>query len=202
MTRRHPLSLGLALLPLVALLSAAQPAAAQTPFFSYSVKFVCGSQPDNTPEPIPGEPVVKPGNYATEINIHNIQFAPLQIFKSVLVLVENGQPIGREPNFQGPRGNVVVPMGPNTAMMDDCNQIWRMVFPMNPPPSPMPLFIGHFQILSTADLDIDAVYTTQANRNAANQEFHSAPSIDVERVLAKRITIPAAAATAAIRKLR
>jgi len=40
--------------------------------WSYAAKFVCGYQRTATPgQPAPGEPIVKPGNYATEINIHN-----------------------------------------------------------------------------------------------------------------------------------
>lgn len=37
----------------------------------YSVKFVCGLQGINPDITVPAEPPVKPGNYATVINIHN-----------------------------------------------------------------------------------------------------------------------------------
>jgi hypothetical protein len=36
--------------------------------------------------------VVKPGNYATDINIHNPGYRPTPLRKKFLVLVENGQP--------------------------------------------------------------------------------------------------------------
>src|SRR5512139_3651184 len=38
--------------------------------WSYAAKFVCGLQAPLA-QGAPGEPVVKPGNYATDINIHN-----------------------------------------------------------------------------------------------------------------------------------
>ena len=37
----------------------------------YSVKFICGDQPANPNLHLPSEPPVKPGNYATAVNIHN-----------------------------------------------------------------------------------------------------------------------------------
>src|SRR3954464_2373605 len=51
------------------------------PFWSYAAKFVCGEQlTDQAGQPIVGEPAVKPGNYATEINIHNPHYlGPIQI---------------------------------------------------------------------------------------------------------------------------
>src|SRR5712692_4278018 len=37
----------------------------------YSVKFVCGLQPPVQPPQTQFEPPVKPGNYATAVNVHN-----------------------------------------------------------------------------------------------------------------------------------
>ena len=71
--------------------------------WNYSVKFVCGlqSQVDNASGAVFfGEPVVKPGNYATEINIHNYSYREVKLGKKVLILVTNDRidgPIGREP---------------------------------------------------------------------------------------------------------
>ena len=91
----------------LAVLGHASPAAAQAGglWWSYSVKFVCGVQPRTT---LPGEPPVTPGNYATEINIHNPFYLPNgnEIRKKVVFLVKDGQPIGREPQPDVPIGRV------------------------------------------------------------------------------------------------
>jgi hypothetical protein len=185
----------------LAILGSAQPADAQTPLFQYSVKFVCGLQRLHSPN-LPGEPAVKPGNYATEINIHNIQFIQRPVIKSVVILVKDGEPIGREPRVQPPTPFVAVQMPPRNAMMDDCNQLWDMAFPGGPPPNPMPLTIGYLSIISLSDIDVDAVYTAKSFQPTAGDSVDS-PSIDVERVLAKRIsTTGAAAVVSALRENR
>jgi hypothetical protein len=56
--------------------------------WSYSVKFVCGYQPPLLSGAAVGESVVKPGNYATDINIHNYNFKSTTIKKFVIVLVD------------------------------------------------------------------------------------------------------------------
>jgi hypothetical protein len=204
MTHRNMATLRAALLPItaIAILGSAQPARAQTtPLYQYSVKFVCGLQRVYSPN-LPGEPAVKPGNYATEINIHNIQFTQQPAIKNVVLVVKNGEPVGREPNVQPPTPFVVVPMPPRNAMMDDCNQIWGMAFPGAAPPNPMPLTIGYLSVISRAEIDVDAVYTAQSFPSATADTL-DAPSIDVERVLAKRIsTTGAAAVVSALRDSR
>ena len=74
--------------------------------YSYAVKFVCGYNPSNlgydSTGGLAGEPVVKFGNYATDINIYNFNVLsstapPATIEKRVLLLVKSGFPIGREP---------------------------------------------------------------------------------------------------------
>ena len=203
MARRYPAALRAVWLPAitVAVLGSASPAAAQMIFLNHSVKFVCGTQ---LPAPnLPGEPVVKPGNYATEINIHNIQFSQQPAIKSLVLVVKDGEPIGREPRVQPPSPFLVVQMPPRNAMMDDCNQIWEMAFPGGPPPpNPMPLTIGYLSIISLMELDVDAVYTAQSFLSTTADPQDS-PSIDVERVLAKRLsTTGAAAAMSALRESR
>lgn len=174
------------------------PASAQTtPLFNYSVKFVCGVQKPISPND-PGEPPVKPGNYATEINIHNIQFSQQSAFKQVVLVVKGGEPVGREPRVQPPTNFVAVPMPPRNAMMDDCNQLWEMAFPGSVAPNPMPLTIGYLSIITIAEMHVDAVYTTQTLLTATGDVSHP-PAIDVERVVPERITLTAAGAAAALR---
>jgi hypothetical protein len=191
MAHRHPAALTAVIVPAVALavLGSASPARAQMTLLNHSVKFVCGTQ---LPTPnLPGEPTVKPGNYATEINIHNIQFSQTRVIKSVVLVVDRGQPVGREPEAQAPRGFVAVTMGARFAMMDDCNKLWDMAFPGGaPPPNPMPLIIGYLSILSPVEIDVDAVYTTQAFRPTA-ADAPDAPGIDVEHIAGKRVSTAA-----------
>ena len=101
MARKHSLSF---LLMTVLFLAAAQGAAAKEQY-AYSVKFVCGYNPTNLgllhDGKVTGEPPVKFGNYATEINIawpelylDDVNY----VFKHLIVLVDSGKPVGREPN--------------------------------------------------------------------------------------------------------
>src|SRR5215467_10696162 len=60
--------------------------------YSYAAKFVCGYQPSPPPSSPPAPPgkisegVVKPGNYATDINIHNPQTQPQKLTKKLILL--------------------------------------------------------------------------------------------------------------------
>jgi hypothetical protein len=166
--------------------------------FIYSAKFVCGYQPPVVEQPgTPplGEPVVKPGNYATEINIHNYNYREWPIGKKVIYLVEPSadgktQKVHREPDSAGPAKTDKIVLGPDFATMDDCNRLWQLLYPQNPPPVPFPLMVGYLVIISQADLDVDVVYTAAApgNVSAPSQSV----SIDVQRVQGKRVFVPQA----------
>jgi hypothetical protein len=165
--------------------------------WNYSAKFVCGLQPPlaQTPgaEPL-GEPVVKPANYATDINIHNYNYKTIPLRKKLLVLVETtaaGQNIVREPKTTEPRAFAQVVLGPDFATLDDCNGLWGILHPNTPPPATMLLFTGYLVILSPLDMDVDVVYTA-ATLGSAGQP-PSSISEDVERVTGKRVFIPAGA---------
>ena len=132
--------------------------------YSYAVKFVCGFQPGNTglltsPDGvfIPfGEPTVKAGNYATDINIFN-PGNDTEVRKKVLLLVEDGIPIGREPRVVGPVAFDDIGLPSCSATMDDCNRIAELV----PPPMPFSLRIGYLVLTSREPLDVTAVYTAE-----------------------------------------
>jgi len=159
--------------------------------WSYAAKFVCGYQrPAAAGQTVPGEPVVKPGNYATEINIHNPAYKQVPLRKKFLVLV-NGQQVVREPQQVGPIKTMTMPLGPDFATMDDCNNLWALTYPSVTLPSPMPVFIGYLVILSPLELDVDAVYTANAPGDLAKDP--TGVSIDVERVTGKRVFIPTGA---------
>jgi hypothetical protein len=162
-----------------------------TYLWSYAAKFVCGYQHTATPaQQIPGEPILKPGNYATEINIHNPAYRPTSLHKKFLVLV-NGQQVIREPQQIEPMKIITMTLGPDMATMDDCNNLWTITYPGVPLPSPMPVFIGYLVILSPLDLDVDVVYTANAPGDLATAP--TGVSIDVERVAGKRVFVPTGA---------
>ncbi|HEX6903921.1 MAG TPA: hypothetical protein VF789_29690 [Thermoanaerobaculia bacterium] len=138
--------------------------------YVYSVKFVCGYNDTNvglTSNGIAaGEPPVKFGNYATEINIVWPEiYAPdgtsVFIGKHLVVLVENGRPVGREPNIIRARqyaDSIFLPGMSGT--MDDCNRISELLYGVVP--TPLPLTIGYLVLTTTHEIDVTAVYTSQA----------------------------------------
>ncbi len=194
-----------ALLTAVGLALVLAPAlSAQSPLFSYSVKFVCGYNPLNVGQALnptshfEGEPTVKFGNYATDINIYNPTFKDVQIRKSVLLLNRSGFPIGREPNFVFPSAFDFISLPPGTATMDDCNRIAELMFG-NPVPTPLPLLIGFLVLQATEDIDVTAVYTSQACSYWSQSPFllecldpsgrptSTSLSIDVDQVRGRRL---------------
>jgi hypothetical protein len=135
--------------------------------YSYSVKFVCGYNPDNLGVSLDGkregEPPVKFGNYATEINITwpEIYFTDTNyVFKHLLVLVDKGVPVGREPKVVDAKAYIdSVQLRPLSGTMDDCNRIAELLW--GAVPTPYPLTIGYLIITSVYDLDVTAVYTAE-----------------------------------------
>jgi hypothetical protein len=162
-----------------------------TYYWSFAAKFVCGYQSPTLPAggAIPGEPVVKPGNYATEINIQNPNFRLVPLIKRVIVLVD-GDVIHSEPNSVGPSGSAAIEIPGNFATLDDCNTLYTLTHPALPVlPTPLPVFIGYLVILSPLDLNVNSVFTVDAS-GVAGQTPTSA-SIDVLTVAGKRVFLPA-----------
>jgi hypothetical protein len=140
-------------------------------FYSYSVKFICGIQ---EPCECTCPTGVRPGIYATEINIHNYQDNKVSIEKFVLPLVFAGVPQGREPRVVQAKARETVVMPGNSATMDDCCRLSELLFDAASP-SKLPLTIGFLEIVSPVELQVTAVYT------ASDLESHSI-SIDVEQI--------------------
>src|SRR6516164_3791470 len=69
------------------------PAAAEN-LFAYSVKIVCGKQADTNCCCIAG---TRPGVYATEVNIQNLNLEPAPVVKLVVPLINSGAVIARGP---------------------------------------------------------------------------------------------------------
>ncbi len=122
--------------------------------FTYSVKFVCGVQQDCGCECAS----VRPGIYATEINIHNYKCHEAEIEKRLIPLVLAGAAVGREPRISGQRVVDRIKLPGDTATMDDCCRITELLLGA-PTTSPMPLTIGFMEIVSNVELNVTAVYT-------------------------------------------
>jgi hypothetical protein len=162
------------------------------PYWSFAAKFVCGEQLADVPgQETSGEPPVKPGNYATEINIHNPHYrGPIQIRTKVVLLVE-GTRAARAPTTAAP--SVFSPLfalRDDAGTMQDCNGIWEQLNPGVPPPSPMPLMIGYFVIVSPANLDVVSVLT--ATTSTSNLE-PAGIALETLVVEGKRVVIPSTA---------
>ncbi|HEX7185993.1 MAG TPA: hypothetical protein VF756_29480 [Thermoanaerobaculia bacterium] len=138
--------------------------------YSYSVKFVCGVQEDCKCEEGP----VRPGVYATEINIYNDGDDEAAIEKWVVPIVFAGAAAGREPGIARPRARDTIVLPPKSATMDDCHRLGELLFGAHPA-SPMALTLGFLEIVSREPLNVVAVYTVTGLQNGP-------VSIEVETV--------------------
>jgi hypothetical protein len=143
--------------------------------YSYSVKFVCGLQPECPCECTS----VRPGIYATEINIHNYQEVQVEVEKRFVPVVFAGAASGREPRVARPRAIDRIKLPPHSATMDDCCRIAEVLFG-GTPPSPIPLTIGFLEITSTEELSVTAVYT-------ASNLTSGMVDIDVQQIEGKKV---------------
>lgn len=138
----------LAIVTIGGLLAAAGSAFAQTPLTPppvYTVKFVCGTQSPLRGATAPTEPPVKPGNYATAINIEAL-VNDIQVSTVISVANSALQPIS------GPSFGMLV----NQTRDITCADIARAVG------SSAPAFItGFVNITPAPALSVSAVYTSQ-----------------------------------------
>jgi hypothetical protein len=163
-----------------------------TYYWSFAAKFVCGVQAPLASSV--GEPVFKPGNYATDISIHNPNYKPFTIKKKLLILVSTtavgGDFIVREPQTALPSANATVDLGSDAATMDDCNALYTMAY-QQPPTAQLKIMSGYLVILSPLDLDVDVVYTAAVPQDVT--VFPISLSQDVVRVTGKRVFVPTGA---------
>lgn len=141
--------------------------------FVYSVKFVCGVQPECDCECA----TVRPGIYATEINIHNFKCRDAEIEKSVLPLVLAGAPLGREPRVSKRRALERIKLPADAATMIDCCRITEVLLGA-PAPGAVPLTVGFLEIVSSVELQVSAVYTASDLKSGC-------VSMDVETIAAR-----------------
>jgi hypothetical protein len=145
--------------------------------YSYSVKFICGEQPECPCECTS----VRPGAYATEINIHNYHESEVKVAKRITPVVLAGVVIGREPRVAGPKATDRIVLPPHTATMDDCCRLGELLLG-GKTPSPMALTIGFLEITSPQELVVTAVYTVSDLTSGS-------VSIDVEQINVARVKI-------------
>jgi hypothetical protein len=138
--------------------------------FLYSVTFVCGEQQGDCCGCAP----VRPGQYATEINIHNFSDRDAPVIKRVIPLVLSGAVRGREPQIASITAIDRIILPAHTATMDDCCRLQELLLGA-PVQGNLPLTTGVFEIISTVELAVTAVYTK------------SDGAIDVEVIAPKKL---------------
>jgi len=153
-------------------------AEAETQIFAHSVKVVCGKQTDTNCCCVAG---VRPGVYATEVNIQNINLKPAAVVKAVFPLINLGAVVAREPNFAElvDAKTEVITLPPLGATMDDCCRIAELQLGA-PPSGDTGLTIAILTILSLFELSVSAVYT-------ASPLSGDSISIDVEYIPSRRL---------------
>jgi len=134
------------------------PSAASQCLFVYSVKYLCGLQVQDPNSFKPSaEPPVKPGNYATAVNIHNFNDVNVPLCKkAVVALPERSPSRGQIGPFIGER------LKPDEAFEVDCTDIVSL-FPAGT--ALAPFIKGFVEIRSPVALSVTAVYTAQACDN-------------------------------------
>jgi hypothetical protein len=145
------------------------------PVYSYSIKFVCGVQEDCQCACAP----VRPGAYATDINIYNYHSTEVRVEKFVVPLVFAGTSLGREPQIAQTRARDKILLPPKTATMDDCCRIQSLLVG-GTPGATLPLTIGFLEIVANQELAVSAVYTASDTKTGTL-------SIDVEDVRPRRV---------------
>lgn len=120
----------------------------------YSVKFVCGLQQPVPNLLAPSEPPVKPGNYATAVNIHNFHNnQPVTIAKKAVIANSENQPPGQISQFRK------LVLEPDQALEIDCPDIVSL---LQVPGAQLPPFIkGFVEVISPVQLSVTGVYTAQ-----------------------------------------
>lgn len=122
--------------------------------FRYVVKLVCGRQTDVKCDCVP----VRPGTYATEVNIHNLHDREARIRKYVVPIVLAGAVVAREPHTASRRAADRIVLPPHAATMDDCCRLLELLLGASPI-APAPLTISLLEIVSEVELGVTAVYT-------------------------------------------
>jgi hypothetical protein len=123
---------------------------------------------------------VRPGRYATEINIHNFRDRDVTLAVQFIPLVLAGAARGREPQVAGVTAREKLRLAPHSASMIDCCRILELLLGAKPS-AQIPLTIGMVELAAPSELGVTAVYTVTDLGNLST-------SIEVENVEAKTAT--------------
>jgi hypothetical protein len=147
--------------------------------YSYGVKFICGHVREMPPHVVPLTPnaTLRPGVYATEVNILNYNNEPITVHKYLYPLMRQTEPLGREPRSVGRRAEDVITLPAKSATFDDCARIHEL---LREAVGDEPLSIYFLELVSPVPLTVTAVYT-------ANDLRGMSVSIDVEQIEGKEI---------------
>lgn len=153
-----PAALGLALILLAGL---ATEATAQPVAQVYPVKFVCGYETGDVPllsnpDPFPHKyEELKPGNYATLINVLNVDFTVQQLSFTPAVVIDGLGPIGFP---------VATTLAPLELDQIGCPEILSALTPFLPAPPVGEVFEGYVVLIVPPNdpLQVDAVYTYES----------------------------------------
>jgi hypothetical protein len=127
----------------------------------YAAKFLCGEF-GREPSESNVEGPVKPGNYATAINIHNPHPSQPVFFRKKGVLLFAGSKADPRQELERPRPpghSIPVELGPDWGMEIDCFDIRKRLIPEAPD---APVFIKGWVVLESFapwPLDVEAVHT-------------------------------------------
>ena len=136
----------------------------------YMVKFVCGFVPP--PDPAGGEPPpVKPGDYATAINIHNYTYENVRIQKRVALHMREGT---APPPIPPPQWATMYKL---RVLEIDCVDIWNLT------QAPYGTFVkGMVHIGTPFEVPVAAVYTVLQDIDGDHVPEFGGQSVDVEYV--------------------
>lgn len=155
----------------------------------YAAKFLCGEFGREAAGAAKIEGPVKPGNYATAINLHNPHPSKPILFRKKAVLLFAGskpdpsQELER-PHPPGP--SITAELRPDWGMEIDCLDIRKKLLPNAPE---APVFIKGWVVLETFapwPLDVEVVYTAHTFLDGKPEGF----SIATERIAGTSITFP------------
>jgi hypothetical protein len=120
----------------------------------YSVKFVCGLQQPNPQLIPPSETPVKPGNYATAVNLHNFHNNRDVVIRKKAVIANSEN---QQPGLISPFKTLV--LIPDQALEIDCPDIVALLSASG---TSLPPFIkGFVEIQSSQTLSVTGVYTAE-----------------------------------------
>jgi len=181
------LVLGSVLLRAGANVSLAQPAATA---FGFSPHFVCGRATESDPD----NASLRPGIYATHIDVLNYTAAPATVQGQVILLAWDGSVQGRDPRTQGSRAQMTLQLPANSATTIDCPRLLKLLDPVLK--NSEGLAIGFIDLVSATDLNIEVVHTAEGRDGSLSISTEMVPSKPVPAVPIATTTATSGTATA------